>query len=341
MSDIADFVRSRAQPAFTYIPGLVLVAIVTAAAYGLRTFPDVSVLSPMITAIFLGMLFANTSGVPAAAGPGMGLCGKKLLRAAVALLGLQVTLDHVAGAGAAGIAGAAVALTTTFLFTLWLGRLMGVSRALTWLLAGGVSICGASAAAAVGSATRAREEEVAYAIACVTVFGTAAMFLYPLLMDVLGLGPSAYGQWIGFSVHEVAQVVAAGFQRGEVEGQAAVVAKLTRVMMLAPVVMCVAIAASRALRKETGERLSVARSFPVFVLAFIALAVANTLELVPAPVHAAGVAATPVLLTAALAALGLATRFEHVMQHGLRPLILAGASSLFIASVSLLWVKAF
>ena len=334
MSDIADFVRSRAQPAFTYIPGLVLVAIVTAAAYGLRTFPDVSVLSPMITAIFLGMLFANTSGVPAAAGPGMGLCGKKLLRAAVALLGLQVTLDHVAGAGVAGIAGAAVALTTTFLFTLWLGRLMGVSRALTWLLAGGVSICGASA-------TRAREEEIAYAIACVTVFGTAAMFLYPLLMDVLGLGPSAYGQWIGFSVHEVAQVVAAGFQRGEVEGQAAVVAKLTRVMMLAPVVMCVAIAASRALRKETGERLSVARSFPVFVLAFIALAVANTLDLVPAPVHAAGVAATPVLLTAALAALGLATRFEHVMQHGLRPLILAGASSLFIASVSLLWVKAF
>ena len=79
---------------------------------------------------------------------------------------------------------------------------MGVSRALTWLLAGGVSICGASAAAAaaVGSATRAREEEVAYAIACVTVFGTAAMFLYPLLMDVLELGPSAYGQWIGFSV---------------------------------------------------------------------------------------------------------------------------------------------
>ena len=173
------------------------------------------------------------------------------------------------------------------------------------------------------------------------MFGTVAMFLYPLLMDVLGLGPSAYGQWIGFSVHEVAQVVAAGFQRGEVEGQAAVVAKLTRVMMLAPVVMCVAIAASRALRKETGERLSVARSFPVFVLAFIALAVANTLDLVPAPVHAAGIAATPVLLTAALAALGLATRFEHVMQHGLRPLILAGTSSLFIASVSLLWVKAF
>ena len=173
------------------------------------------------------------------------------------------------------------------------------------------------------------------------MFGTVAMFLYPLLMDVLGLGPSAYGQRIGFSVHEVAQVVAAGFQRGEVEGQAAVVAKLTRVMMLAPVVMCVAMAASRALRKETGERLSVARSFPVFVLAFIALAVANTLDLVPAPVHAAGVAATPVLLTASLAALGLATRFEHVMQHGLRPLILAGASSLFIASVSLLWVKAF
>lgn len=337
---MTPLLRSTTNSFLLYLPGIVLVAIVTTAAYGLRTFPYVTVLSPMITAIFLGMLLANTSGVPVAAAAGMSLCGKRLLRIAVALLGLQITLGQIGDTGWSGILGAAVALASTFVFTVVLGRVMGVSRSLSYLLAGGVSICGASAAAAVGAATRAREEEIAYAIACVTVFGTVAMFGYPLLINVLGLGPEAYGQWIGYSVHEVAQVVAAGFQAGDVEGEAAIVAKLTRVMMLAPVVLVVAFVFNRASRGAVGGN-KVSSTMPTFVVAFIVLALLNSFGLVPEQVRSAAVAATPVMLTAALGALGLATRFDHVYRHGLRPLALGAASSLFIAVVSLMWVKAF
>jgi uncharacterized integral membrane protein (TIGR00698 family) len=110
----------------------------------------------------------------------------------------------VADLGASGIAGAAVALGVTFLFTVWMGRVLGVSRSLSLLLAGGTSICGASAIAAVNAVAGGDDEDVSYAVACITLFGTAAMFLYPLLMPGFGLDPVDYGLWIGFSVHEVA-----------------------------------------------------------------------------------------------------------------------------------------
>jgi len=322
-----------------YVPGLVLVVVITAAAYGLRGLPFLAVLSPMIMAILLGMIFANTSGVPAAALPGVSLCGKRLLRAVVALLGLQITLGDIAQVGLTGVLGAAISLTCTFIFTLWLGRLLGVRSELRYTLAGGLSICGASAAAAVGTTVRAKESDISYAIACVTLFGTIVMFLFPLMKGVLGLDSSAYGQWIGFSVHEVAQVVAAGFQHGETDGEIAVVAKLTRVMMLAPVVVIVALMAARRLRSADAEGRPATAAAPAFVVAFIVLMIANGFGLVPDEVKEACAFATPIMLTAALAALGLGTRIDDIMRLGFKPLVLAGTSSLFIAGVGLLWVK--
>lgn len=322
----------------SHAPGLVLVAVITASAYGLRHLPFLSALSPMISAIFVGMLFANTVGFPTAANAGIAIAGKSLLRLAVALLGLQLTFGQLAGIGVRGLAFAAAALFLTFFFTVWMGRMLGVDRRLSLLLAAGTSVCGASAIAGANAVTRADDEDVSYAVACITLFGTIAMFLYPFLQTILDLRPQAYGLWIGLSVHEVAQVVGAGFQSGEVAGQTAVVAKLARVMMLAPLVVGLVVFAARPANDRSSGRVGV-QMVPFFIVGFLLLALFSSAGLLADQIRAPIVSATPVFLTAAMGALGLGTNFAKLGQRGFRPLVLSAIASLFIAVVGLLLVK--
>lgn len=320
-----------------YAPGLILVAVITASAYGLRHIPFVSQLSPMISAIFVGMLFANVVGINGSAASGISLSGKRLLRIAVALLGLQISFEQLSDIGVTGVGLAAFGLGATFLFTLWAGRLLGVDRQLTHLLAAGTSVCGASAIAATNAVTGADDEDVAYAVACITLFGTIAMFLFPVLALVTGISDHTYGLWIGLSVHEVAQVVGAGFQGGPEAGEIAVVAKLARVLMLAPLIICLSYLFSRSQKQTSGKSTQV-KLVPFFIVGFMVLAVLNSLEIIPHIVHEPIVTITPVLLTAAMAALGLGTSVSKLKQHGLPPLLLAGIASLFIAGLSYLLV---
>ncbi len=330
-----------------YAPGLVLVAVITASAYGLRHIPAMSQLSPMITAIFVGMLYANVVGINPSATSGILLSGKRLLRLAVALLGLQISFMQMAEIGVRGVGFAAIALLSTFVFTLWAGRLLGVDRQLTGLLAAGTSICGASAIAATNAVTGADDEDVSYAVACITLFGTIAMFLFPFVALAAGLGERAYGLWIGLSVHEVAQVVGAGFQGGTEAGEIAVVTKLARVMMLAPLVIGLSLILARPQAQATGKtgdrktgqaKMNPVSLLPFFVIGFMALAAINSFGIVPDVIRTPIVAATPVLLTAAMAALGLGTSMSKLRQHGLRPLALAAIASIFIAGISYLMV---
>ncbi len=143
---------------------------------------------------------------------------KRILRFAIILLGLQLTLTQVSEVGAIGVGIIAATLAATFLVTKWVGALIGVPRKMAELIAAGTAICGASAVIATNTVTDAHDEDVAYAVACVTVFGSLSMFLYPLLPAVLHLGPHAYGLWTGASIHEIAQVVAAAFQDGREAG---------------------------------------------------------------------------------------------------------------------------
>ena len=319
------------------LPGLALTAAIAALAFALRHLPGLTAFSPMILAIVIGMAFHNLVGTPISAKAGVAFSMRKVLRFAIILLGLQLTAAQVAEVGAGGVALIAATLVSTFAFTLWLGRLIGVERPLAELIAAGTSICGASAVIATNTVTRAPDEDVAYAVACVTVFGSIAMFVYPLLQASLGLDAHAYGLWTGASIHEIAQVVAAAFQGGQQAGEFGTVAKLTRVMMLAPMVIALGLAARA--RAAGGGQQAGGAPMPWFVLGFIAMVALNSVVTIPPEAKAWIVTLTTFLLTMALAAMGLETDFRKLRAKGVRPLFLGFGAFLFIATFSLMAVK--
>jgi uncharacterized integral membrane protein (TIGR00698 family) len=322
----------------SFAPGVLLTAAIAAAAFAVRRIPGVSVLSPLILAILIGMAVRNTVGRPAWAHAGAAFSMRRLLRLGIILLGLQLTVAQVARVGVAGVALIVVSLAATFLFTKRLGRVLKVDAKLAELIAAGTSICGASAVIATNTVTRASDEDAAYAVACVTIFGSLAMFTYPLLAAPLALGPHAFGLWAGASIHEIAQVVAAAFQRGAAAGEIATISKLTRVMMLAPVVITLGAVAAR---RAKGEGVQAKAPMPWFVLGFVALTVINSFAPLPAEVKPYTTTTTTFLLAMALAAMGLDADFRKLKARGPRPLLLGAASALFISLFSLALVKLF
>jgi uncharacterized integral membrane protein (TIGR00698 family) len=222
-----------------------------------------------------------------------------------------------------------------------LGRLIGVERKLAELIAAGTSICGASAVIATNTVTRAADEDVAYAVACVTVFGSIAMFVYPLLPGLLQLDPHAFGLWSGASIHEIAQVVAASFQDGHAAGEFGTIAKLARVTMLAPVVISLGYLAARHARRNGDDTSAASAPMPWFVLGFIAMVVVNSLVSIPDDARGVIVTFTTFLLAMALAAMGLETDIRKLCAKGVRPLLLGAGAFLFISGFSLAMIKIF
>lgn len=317
-------------------PGLGLAVAVALGAYGLRFIPGVATLSPMILAILIGVVWRNTIGTSESLRTGIAFSAKRLLRLAVMLLGLQLTLAQVAEVGAAGMAIIVLTLISTFLATKWVGRLMGIERQLAELIAAGTSICGASAIVATNSVTDADDEDVAYAVACVTVFGTIAMFAYPLLQHATGLDARGFGLWAGASIHEVAQVVGAAFAGGETSGEFGTVAKLSRVLMLAPLVLSLGVVARRS---GTGEGASAKVPVPWFVVGFVALVILNSVMPLPATARPVAGMVTTFLLTVALAAMGLETHARRLLAKGIKPFLLGAFAAAFIACTSLVLIE--
>ncbi|MES2253823.1 MAG: YeiH family protein [Pseudomonadota bacterium] len=323
------------------LPGLTLTGGIALAAFALRQIPGVGMFSPMILATVIGMLFHNLAGTPAICRPGVVFSLKKILRLGIILLGFQLMLSQVVAVGTVGVAIILVTLAATFVFTKMLGRVMGVDPKLAELIGAGTSICGASAVIATNTVTEGKDSDVAYAVATVTVFGSLAMLLYPLLPGLLHLSPRDFGLWSGASIHEIAQVVAASFQDGETAGQFGTVAKLTRVMMLAPLVIGLGLLAARRMSAQGDSKSRKAPPMPWFVLGFIAVMLLNSVITVAPHEKAQIVSLTNFLLSMALAAMGLETDFAKLRQEGLKPLALAFCAWVFIASFSLVLVKLF
>jgi uncharacterized integral membrane protein (TIGR00698 family) len=321
------------------IAGLAAVTLLAWVAVALHSLPQFAAISALMIAIVLGMLVRNTIGVPAVCAPGVRFALRRILRFAVVLLGFQLSGRQILEVGGTGLLVVAATLGAAFTFTTWLGKQLGVDRKLSQLIAAGTSICGASAIVATNSVTEGSDEDVAYAIAVVTLFGTLSMVLYPVASALLGIPPHAYGLWAGSSIHETAQVLAAAFQRGPVSGELGAISKLSRVMLLAPVVLALGWSAQR--REDVAETPGKKRkvAVPLFVIGFIAMIAINSLGIVPAPATKMIVQIDQFLLALSLGAMGLETSFRKVREAGLRPLLLGSGAWLFISGFSFTLIR--
>src|SRR5258708_5859157 len=323
------------------LPGLLLTSIVTGASFAIRMLPGMTTFSPLILSMVIGIAYHNIVGTAAWAKQGVTFSLRRLLRLAIILLGLQLTASQVIEIGGRGLGIIAASVLATFAFTIWTGKWLGVAPKLAQLIAAGTSICGASAVIATNTVTSADDEDVAYSVACVTVFGSVAMFSYPLLRGLVHLDPQSFGLWAGASIHEIAQVVAAAFQDGQKAGEFGTIAKLSRVMLLAPMVIAIGFMAARGTRHRTSDAAKppARPPLPWFVLGFVALVGVNRLVAIPPEAMSRIVAATTFLLSVALAAMGLETDIGKLASRGLRPALLGAFAFLFIAAFSLTLIK--
>lgn len=320
-------------------PGALLAAgIGTASFFIARLTPA---MSPLIWAILIGAFLANTVGVPRALQAGVTFSAKQLLRLAVGLLGLRLGVSQLLEVGPVGLGVVVIAVAATMTFSIWVGRRLGLSRSLSTVLASGTAICGAAAIVAVAGVIDAKDEDTAVGVGTVTLYGTLAMLLYPLIARLTGMTPEVFGLWAGASIHEVAQVVAAAFSFEASAGSGsavdlATVVKLGRVLMLAPV----AIVLSLLFRKPAREGARVS-PVPWFVVLFIVAMALRSTGFLPAAVIDGLVQFDTLLLAVAMAGLGLDLRWAKVRAAGLKPLYATLAGSLFIAIISLGFVTLF
>ena len=312
-------------------PGLTLCAVATAASIAISSF--IPALSPMLISIVLGALLVNFLRIRETFSPGIAFSAKHLLRAGIALLGFQLLLSDILDLGWGVILTVVAVVVVGISSTVYLGGLLGLSRAQRLLIACGFSICGAAAVAAGNSAVDAEEEETLTAIALVVVFGTLMIPVIPLLAAALDLSSVESGIWAGASIHEVAQVVAAGGAIGGTALGVAVIVKLARVLLLAPVIIGIGIVQRR---HQTGpaekERPPLV---PLFIVAFLACVALRSSGVTPSLVVDSAHIAQIMLLTAAMFALGTGVKFAALREIGPRPIVLASASTVIVTVVAL------
>jgi uncharacterized integral membrane protein (TIGR00698 family) len=322
----------------TIAPGIAATLIVAFAATYLS---DHYHAPPVIFALLLGMAL-NALSVEARYAPGINVSARTLLRISVALLGLRITFGQI---GQLGWSSAAMVITTvplTIGFGWIIAKFLKLDGRYGVLSGGAVGICGASAAMAIAVAwpRKDAERDTVVVIACITTYSSIAMVLYPALLSHFNLDALQTGRFLGGSIHDVAQVVAAGYASSPQAGDAATIVKLMRVAMLLPVVLVISVAATRGTPADETATGKVAL-LPGFLIAFLVLAALNGFELVPSNIASLLTDASKWLLVISVAALGMKTSLREMMAVGTTAIGLIAAETVFLALLVFAWLKMF
>jgi uncharacterized integral membrane protein (TIGR00698 family) len=314
------------------LPGLalaVVLALIATVAGG-----RVPVVGPAVIAIVLGVLVRAALDPGAWAAPGISFSSRKLLQAAIVLLGTGLSLGTVVRVGVGSLPVMLVTLTVALAGGRVLGRFLGIEAPLRTLLAVGTGICGASAIAAVSSVVEVEAVDVAYAISTIFVFNVTAVLLFPPLGHLLGLGTHAFGLWAGTAVNDTSSVVAAGYAYSHAAGNYAVVVKLTRTLLIVPIVL-VLVGLERRRTGATAPARSPGRFVPLFLVGFVLAAAANSFGLIGGSARHDCSLVALFLVAVALAGIGLSAQFARIRSTGFRPLLLGGVLWLLVAVSSL------
>ncbi|HEY2221151.1 YeiH family protein [Actinomycetospora sp.] len=340
-------------------PGLVVALGVAAVATAAGA--EVPVVGGPVFGIVIGVLLASVLHPGDRWRPGFAFASKPVLQASIVVLGATLSLRQVASVGSSSLPVMLGTLAIALGGAWAVGRLLGVERDTTMLIGVGTAICGASAIAATQSVLKARESTVAYAIGTIFTFNIVAVLAYPPLGHLLGLDPHAFGLWAGTAINDTSSVVAAGYAYGGDAGTYSVVVKLTRSLMIIPVVMAMAFWVARrgpgpgpgsgdgvgagpgGSAGEAGPRgwrsVPWTHLVPLFLVGFVAASALTTVGVVPSSWHPALTAVGTFLITTALAGIGLSLRVADLRRAGVRPLLL-GACLWALVGVSSLGLQA-
>jgi uncharacterized integral membrane protein (TIGR00698 family) len=321
----------------SWVPGLVASAAAALLAWGVHAlFPAV----PLLTAsVALGIIVAQIPTLrpllTGALAAGLSLASKKFMRLGIVLLGLKLSVVDILGLGWQAILGVVAVVLLAFGITYWLGLIARLPDHQPLLIATGFAICGASAIGAMSGVVKAKDSQTATPVALVTLYGTLAIAVLPALWHPLGLSAEGFGHWVGAGVHDVGQVVATAQIAGTSALAIAVIVKLTRVLMLAPMVSVAAVIVHRrqgADAAESGKRPPI---LPLFIVGFLALVLVRTFVEVPAPVVEGADLVQTALLAMALFGLGTAVRLGELVKTGWRALLVGLLSWAVIAGLAL------
>ncbi|BBD40660.1 membrane protein (plasmid) [Aminobacter sp. Y103A] len=310
-----------------YWPGLAVTAAVAIAAQFLS---DHYGAPAMLMALLLGIAFHFLSEEGRCVA-GIDFCAKKVLRIGVALLGMRISVDLLIGLGASTILLLVAAIAATILFGLAAAKLLGRGWRLALITSGSVAICGASAAMAIAAVlpkNEFSERNLIFTVLSVTVLSTLAMVFYPMIAQAIGLDARATGIFFGGTIHDVAQVVGAGFSVSPEAGETATLVKLIRVTMLAPVVLIFSLATRNV--GSVGESGKRPPLLPGFVISFLILAAINSFGLIPEAVSKVGMETSRWALLAGIVAVGMKTSLRRVLDVGGDAVALIVAETIFI-----------
>ncbi|MDQ0194390.1 YeiH family protein [Paenibacillus wynnii] len=327
-----------------FIQGLILTFVLSVTAKGLAALPFLSIMGQLMLAILLGILLRAIVGVPHQAVSGITFSSKRLLRVGIILLGMKLNLGDILHAGPKVGAIAVINIVFTLFTVYGLTRWLKVDRKLGLLTACGTAICGAAAVVAISPQIKASDNEIAVSAATVAILGTIFTLLYTILYSILGLSPTGYGILSGATLHEVAHVIAAAAPGGQEAVDIAVIVKLTRVAMLVPVAMIIAVWEGRKERKIEDKPKGIQwRKLPVpwFILGFLMMSGFNTLGILPGKITEVILVVAYLLIAMAMAGLGLGVDIATFRRLGKKPFLAGLIGSVLLSALGFLLVHAF
>lgn len=322
------------QAAGKVVPGICVALVIAAAA----TFLSEHYTAPvMLYALLLGMAF-NFLTEAERTRHGIEFASKGLLRLGVALLGLRIGWDQVTSLGLGPVLMVIGIVAVTILVSVGLARAMGFNPLFGFLSGGATAICGASAALALSAALPPhdkKEQATLFTVIGVSAFSTLAMILYPVIAHAVGLQNHEAGIFIGATIHDVAQVVGAGYAISPDAGDTATIVKLLRVAMLLPVILV----AGQITRSSAAAGTTRPPLLPWFVVGFVALVILNSLVALPKPVSELGNELSRWCLVTAISAIGVKTRLGDIVKVGIKPVILMAVETILLAGGVLILLK--
>lgn len=324
------------------IPGILLTLVISVAALYINKF--YKPVSAVAVAIIAGVLIRNLFGLPEKCRTGQTMVAKNIIKWGIILLGVRLSFAEVLKIGGSALVIIVSCITLAILLVRYISVKIGLPDRLGTLISVGTSICGVSAIVATSPAIGANEEETAFAVATITIFGLLAVIVYPVIGHLLHMSDVCFGTWTGTAVNDTSQVVATGFIYSDAAGKVATVVKLTRNLFMAPVIV---ILSSFYMMKKAKEgqqtiekkKMDYRKTFPLFVLGFIVMAILRTLGIFSHEGISMIKAIANFLIVTAIAGVGLGTSFASMKKVGLKSFYAGLFASVLMASASLALIK--